>query len=185
VHRIVYDPYDKALLVCTGDRDHEVAILKTTDGFKTLRPIVKGEQQFRTATIVPLKECILYGTDNPGGENYIMSINRKNGMVGKIQQVPGPVLYGCLAGGTIVFSTMVEKGNHEVTVWAGNERSFRLIVHLKTRKMNWFWREVVGYSTVILPDGDSKGDYLYCTPIGTRQYSERLIKINMGECGEA
>lgn len=184
VHRIVYDPYARGLLICTGDRDHEVAILKTTDDFKTLRPIVQGEQQFRTATILPLKECILYGTDNPAGENYIMSIDRKNGMVRKIQQLPGPVLYGCLAGESIVFSTMVEKRNHEVSVWAGNARSFRLIVHFKTRKMNWLWREIVGYSTVILPDGDSKGPYLYCTPIGTKQYSDRLIKIHLGECEE-
>jgi hypothetical protein len=182
IHRIIYDPYDGSLLICTGDRNHEVAILKTTDNFKTLRPIVQGAQKFRTAAVIPRKDCILYGTDNPAGENYIMSIDRNSCSVRKIQQIPGPVLYGCTAGERIVFSTMVEKRDHEVTLWCGDQRAFKQIIHLKTRKMNWLWREIAGYSTVILPDGASSWPYLYCTPVGTLQYNDTLIKIHLEMC---
>ena len=177
VHRIIYDPYDNAILVCTGDRNHEVSIFKTTDGFRTLKPLVQGNQMYRTTSIIPLKECILYGTDNPNGINYVMALDRRSGKVDKIQELPGPVLYGCRVGEYTVFSTMQEKRNHKVTIWMGDDKAFRLVLHLKTRKMNQIWREAVGYSTVILPQGIGIWPYLYCTPLGTSRYSNSLIDI--------
>jgi hypothetical protein len=183
VHRIVYDPFWDTVLVCTGDRNHEVAILKTTDGFKTLEPVVQGEQHYRTTCLLPLPDCILYGTDNPNGDNYVMAIDRQSGSVEKIQQLPGPVLYGCQVGEVAVFGTMVEKKEHEVTLWAGNEKSFRLVAHFKTRKANQLWREAAGYSTVILPEGTGRWPYLFLTPIGTQKYANSLLRINLEKVG--
>jgi len=40
--------FESAIWVCTGDRDAEVAILKTTDGFRTLTPVVQGNPLYRT-----------------------------------------------------------------------------------------------------------------------------------------
>ena len=179
VHRIVYDPFGDALLVCTGDRDHEVAIWKTADGFRTLEPIVQGDQQYRTTSLIPRSQCILYGTDNPNGDNYVMAIDRQSGSVDKIQQLPGPVLYGCQVGEVAAFGTMVEKKEHEVTLWAGNEKSFHLVAHFKTRKANQLWREAAGYSTVILPEGTGHWPYLFFTPVGTQKYANSLLRINL------
>jgi hypothetical protein len=179
VHRIVYDPFEDAILVCTGDRDHEVAILKTKDAFRTLEPIVQGGQQYRTTSLIPTKESILYGTDNPNGDNYVMAINRENGRAERVQDLPGPVLYGCQVGEVAVFGTMVEKKDHEVTVWAGNERAFRLVAHFNTRKATWLWREVVGYSTVVLPEGTGRWPHLFLTPVGTQKFANSLLRINL------
>jgi len=55
---------------------------------------------------------------------------------------------------------MVEKKKHEVTVWAGNERAFRLVAHFQYKKGSWFWREAAGYSTVILPEGTGRWPHL-------------------------
>jgi hypothetical protein len=179
----VYDPTGDAILVCTGDRDHEVAILKTTDGFQTLEPIVQGDQQYRTTSLIPMTESILYGTDNPNGDNYVMAVNRHNGSVETVRKLPGPVLYGCRVGDVAVFGTMVEKKNHEVTVWAGNERAFRLVAHFNTRKGTWLWREAAGYSTVMLPDGTGHWPRLFLTPIGTQEFPNSLLRINLEEIG--
>jgi hypothetical protein len=183
VHRIVYDPIGDAILVCTGDRDHEVAILKTTDGFQTLKPIVQGGQHYRTTSLLPTKESILYGTDNPNGDNYVMALNRQSGSVERVQELPGPVLYGGQVGEVAVFGTMVEKKAHEVTVWAGNERAFRLVAHFNTRKGTWLWREAAGYSTVMLPDGTSHWPYLFLTPVGTQEFADSLLRINLERVG--
>ena len=185
VHRIVYDPIGDAILVCTGDRDHEVAILKTTDGFQTLETIVQGDQCYRTTSLIPMRDSILYGTDNPNGDNYVMAINRQNGSVERIQELPGPVLYGCRVGDVAVFGTMVEKKDHEVTVWAGNERAFRLVAHFNTRKATWLWREAAGYSTVILPEGTGRWPHLFLTPVGTQEFADSLLRINLERVGLA
>jgi len=179
VHRIVYDPYEDALLVCTGDRDPEVGIWKTTDGFRNLKPLVQGTQRYRTTSLIVRPQSILYGTDDPVGKNYIISLDRRRGTVEPIQEIPGPVLYACQVGEYAVFATMVEKKNHEITLWAGKENSFRLVMHFRARKMNQLWRELVGYGTVILPEGQSVWPNLFCTPVGTYDYSNRLLRINL------
>ena len=183
VHRIVYDRFGDAILVCTGDRNHEVAILKTTDGFQTLEPIVQGAQHYRTTSLIPMSESILYGTDNPNGDNYVMAINRRNGSVERIQELPGPVLYGCQVGEVAVFTTMVEKKAHEVTLWAGNEKTFGLVAQFNVRKANQLWREVAGYRTVILPEGSGRWPHLFLTPIGTQKYANSLLRINLEKVG--
>jgi hypothetical protein len=183
VHRIVYDPFEDAVLVCTGDRDREVAILRTTDGFQTLEPIVQGDQRYRTTSLIPMTDSILYGTDNPDGDNYVMAIKRHNGSVERVQELPGPVLYGCQVGDVAVFGTMVEKKDHEVTLWAGNERSFGLVAHFNTRKATQLWREAAGYSTVILPEGTGRWPHLFLTPVGTQKYANSLLRINLEKVG--
>jgi colanic acid biosynthesis glycosyl transferase WcaI len=181
IHRIVYDPYEPAFWVCTGDRDDEAAIWKTTDGFGRLTPVVGGKQIYRTTSLMVLPQCLLYGTDDPRGENHILSLDRKSGAVKKIRAVPGPVLRGCRVGEYVVFATMAEKGNHEVTVWAGDETAFRRIAHFSSRKRNQAWREIAGYDTVILPEGRSVWPFLHCTPAGTSEYDGHLLRIDLRE----
>jgi len=181
----VYDPFDESILVCTGDRSHESAILKTIDGFRTLKPMVRGDPLYRTTCLIPLPECILYGTDNPKGDNYAMALDRRSGSVDKIQRLHGPVLYGCQVGPYAAFGTMVEKKEHEVTLWVGNEKSFQLVAHFPARKVNPLWREGVGYSTVILPEGISDWPYLFLTPIGTSRYGNSLLRVNLEKIGQS
>ncbi len=179
VHRVAYDPYDDSVLVCTGDRNREVSILRTDDGFGTLIPLVRGEQRFRTTALIPVRSCILYGTDNPSGENHVMRLDRESGGVREVQKLPGPVLYGCRAGAHAVFSTMVEKRDHEVSIWAGDENSFRPVATFASRKMTAFWREIAGYSAVILPEGAGSGSGLFCTPVGTSEHPDSVMRISL------
>jgi hypothetical protein len=179
IHRIVYDSYDDAILVCTGDRDHEVAILKTTDGFHTLTSLVQGDQRYRTTSLIPLPEYILYGTDNPGGENYIMALDRRTGSVEKLQKVPGPVLYGSRVGEHTIFATMVEKQHHEASLWCGNGNGFSMVAFFKAKKWNRPLRELMGYPTAILPEGNSDWPYLYFTPVGTESDDGSLMRMDL------
>jgi hypothetical protein len=181
VHRIVHDPYDDAFLVCTGDRDQEVAILRTDDGFRTLRPIVHGDQKYRTTSLIARPDCILYGTDSPNGENYVMALDRKSGSVDKVQRLPGPVLYGCQVGNQVVFATMVEKQHHEVSLWVGDEKGFSKVTHLKARKWNRAVRELIGYPTAILPEGTSSWPNLYFTPVGTELHDGSLVRMDLSK----
>ena len=179
VHRIVHDPYDNAFLVCTGDRDQEVAILRTDDGFRTLGPIVHGDQKYRTTSLIARPDRILYGTDSPNGENYVMVLDRRSGSADKVQRLPGPVLYGCQVGNQVIFATMVEKQHHEVSLWVGNENGFSKVTHLKARKWNRAVRELIGYPTAILPEGTSNWPNLYFTPVGTELHDGSLVCVDL------
>jgi hypothetical protein len=99
--------------------------------------------------------------------------------VERLQEIPGPVLYGCLAGDEVAFATMLEKRHHEITVWAGHGKAFRQVAHFAAAKSSWLWREVAGYSTVILPEGAGRSGSLYCTPVGTAAYDGTPIKIEL------
>lgn len=177
VHRIVYDPYADALLVCTGDREEEAGIWQTKDGFRSLTILIRT----RTTALISCPRAFLYGTDYPRGENFIMALDRQSGRATKIQKVPGPVLYGSKVGRYAVFASMAERRDHEVTVWAGNEKSFQLAAHFPVRKSCQIWRELAGYSTVILPEGAACWPYLFCTPRGTSLYAGNLLRLNLEE----
>jgi hypothetical protein len=177
IHRIFHDPYDNALLVCTGDRDQEVGIYKTNDDFKTLESLAQGNQDCRTTALIPFRDYFLYGTDNPNGANFIMALDRRTRKVEKLQEVPGPVLYGCQVGGKAAFSTMQENKKHQVTVWVGSGRDFRQVAWFQTNNSTRLWRELVGYSTVVLPEGRQEGPFLYCTPLGDLTHSNTLMRI--------
>jgi glycosyltransferase involved in cell wall biosynthesis len=179
IHRVVYDPYDEAILVCTGDRDQEVAIYKTKDEFRTLEPLVCGAQEYRTTSLLPCRNFLLYGTDNPEGRNFIMALDRRTNKVERLQEIPGPVLHGGYVGEQVVFATMIEKRHHEITIWAGHEKAFRQVAYFEAHKSNWLWREVVGYSTVVLPEGVGRPGELFCTPVGTAKYADTPIKIEL------
>jgi hypothetical protein len=179
IHRVIYDPYDDSILVCTGDRDQEVAIYRTKDEFQTLKPLVGGGQEYRTTSLIPRSDYLLYGTDNPEGQNFIMALDRRTNQVERLQEIPGPVLYGCCAGEQVAFATMIEKRHHEVTVWAGQGKAFRQVAYFAAAKSNWLWREMAGYSTVILPEGAGRPGSLLCTPVGTAAYDGTPIKIEL------
>ena len=179
VHRVVHDPYDDAIWVCTGDRDEEAGIFRSTDGLRTLRRIVGGRQMYRTNSLICRESCILYGTDNPSGDNFVMALDRCTSRVERIQALPGPVIHGCEINGKVVFSTMVEKQNHEVTVWMGDENGFSLLAHLDARKRNRAWRELTGYPKVILPEGKGEVPALLLTPVGTKKFAGSLVRMRL------
>jgi glycosyltransferase involved in cell wall biosynthesis len=179
IHRVVYDSYDDAILVCTGDKDQEVAIYQTKDEFRTLKPLVGGAQEYRTASLIPCPDFLLYGTDNPDGQNFIIALDRRTNKVERLQKIPGPVLYGGYVGEQVAFATMIEKRHHEITVWAGHGKAFRQVAYFKADKSNWLWRELVGYSTVVLPEGSGSPGGLFCTPVGTAKYADTPIKIEI------
>ncbi len=179
IHRIIYDPYEDKLIILTGDRDNEVFILKADKKFKRIDIILSKSQKYRTTSLIPLKNALIYGTDNPKGQNCIMAIDRTNKKVHKITEIPGPVLYGCKAGRKVVFSTMIEKDHHKATIWAGDENGFRMICKYPVRKWCLLWREIAGYPTLILPEGEFEESNILFSPVGTKKDNHKLIRINI------
>lgn len=179
IHKIVHDPYENVLWICTGDRDREVAIFRKDKSFTTMSPLVQGNQEYRTVALIPLPDCLLYGTDNPRGDNFIIGLDRKTGKVRRVQAIPGPVVYGCRVGNMAAFSTMVERQVHEATLWVGNEKKMEKVAHFNAFKGARVMRELAGYPTAVLPDGESEWPNLYFTPRGIRGYGYQTYRLDL------
>lgn len=179
VHRIFHDPYDGSLVVTTGDRDAESFIFRSSDGLGTLEVIAGGAQHFRTASVVPVPGGLLYGTDDPDGQNHIILLKREGGYAAEVTDVPGPVMYGTLSGGKAVFTTMQENDEHEVSIWSGDESGFLKIMNIPVKQTSRLWREISGYPRVLLPNGISSENVIFATPVGTDQYANALISLKL------
>jgi hypothetical protein len=165
--------------VTTGDRDAESFIFRSSDGLRTLEVIAGGTQHFRTAAVVPVPGGLLYGTDDPDGQNHIILLKREEGYASEVTEVPGPVTYGTLSGGKAVFTTMQENDEHEVSIWGGDENGFNMLANIPVKQTSRLWREIFGYPRVILPNGTYSEQVVFASPEGTaHQYDDALVRMN-------
>lgn len=110
IHGIVPDYKNSCLYILTGDSDKESAIIKVTDNFKTVTPILCGSQQFRSCVAFPYKDGLLYATDTPREINHIYYARAVDGKwtVESVGEIPGPCIYGREQGDAYYFATSVE-----------------------------------------------------------------------------
>lgn len=110
IHAIVPDYKNECLYILTGDSDNESAILKVTDNFKTVTPILKGSQQFRSCVAFPYNDGLVYATDTPREINHVYYThpNKSGWSVDSICELPGPSIYGICQNKAYYFATSVE-----------------------------------------------------------------------------
>ena len=108
VHGIFWDPYTQNMWFATGDRDNECIIGYTEDGFKTVKEVFRGGQEYRTCFLFFYKDFIVYGTDSQYQKNVLRKLNRNDFEISDLQVVPGPVIRGTQLGNIAMISTDVE-----------------------------------------------------------------------------
>lgn len=121
VHGVCNDPYDKKLWVTTGDTNEEAGIWMTDDGFHTIEKVVGGTQQTRAIQLLFTKEHVYFGSDTPIEKNHIYRMDKKTGLVYKIQEVQSSVFWGSKVGNALFFSTAVERSKvnrcQDANIW--------------------------------------------------------------------
>jgi len=108
VHGIFKDPFTNKMWFATGDRDNECIIGYTEDGFKTVKEVFRGGQEFRTCVLFFYKDYIVYGTDSQYQENLLRCFDRKTLKITDLLNVEGPVIKGTQFGNIAMISTDVE-----------------------------------------------------------------------------
>ena len=177
IHGVFHDPHEGNWWVTTGDHDEEAGIWKTNDEFLTVQRVVGGSQRYRAVQLLFAQSHIYFGSDAPNEQNHIYRMDRQGRKVEQLQQVGGPVFYGCKVGASLFFSTAVEPSSVNKTryaeVWRSDDgSSWRRI--LRFRKdilpMKWFQ-----YGQVLFPSGEGDGQHLYCTPFATEMHGRTLV----------
>lgn len=121
VHGIYMDPYTKKMWFATGDRENECIIGYTEDGFKTMKEVFRGGQEYRTCVLFFYKDFIVFGTDSQYQQNELKKFDRKTLEITHLQDVQGPVIRGAQIGDVSMISTDVEPSevnkNTKAYVW--------------------------------------------------------------------
>jgi len=108
IHGIFYDKYENKLWFATGDEDGECMIGYSTDGFKTIKTVFIGGQDFRTVRLFFFKDYIVYATDSPLAKNFIYRVDRKSLKRVCVQNVQSSVINGVQTDKFCMLSTTVE-----------------------------------------------------------------------------
>lgn len=172
VHGVFNDPYTGALWVTTGDTDTESGTWVTEDGFKSLEKLIGGNQQTRAVQLLFTKTHVYFGSDAPREKNFIYRMERKSGRVERLQEVEGPVFWGCKVGEHLFFSTVVEPTSISLTkhacIWGSKDgESWRKVADF--RKDFWPMR-LFQYGQIRFPTGENNTGYLFFTPVATEKH---------------
>ena len=111
IHNIVYDAYRNIFYILTGDSDTESGIWWADASFKKVYPLCVGKQEYRSCMALPTQEGILYATDTPLGQNWLIKISLDGTTVRdikKLHKLPGPCIYSTRMNQYHLFSTSVE-----------------------------------------------------------------------------
>ena len=113
VHGVCPDRDNGRVLICTGDSDAESGIWEARDGFRSVRPLLVGRQQYRTCAAYPVEDGILYATDTPLCDNYIYHYSESEKKLTALYALNGPCIFSRRItdeGGrtTYLFATSVE-----------------------------------------------------------------------------
>lgn len=110
IHGIVPDKKRKCMYILTGDANNESAIWEAKRDFQYVKPILRGEQAYRSCVAFPVRNGILYATDTSREQNYLYYAEEKNENWNKkiICEMPGPCIYGNKFKDEYYFATSVE-----------------------------------------------------------------------------
>jgi hypothetical protein len=132
VHALEWDPHRRGIWVLTGDYGDEARIGFATPGFGDYRVVARGSQRTRAFSAVALRDALVYGTDSPLEQNYMMRLDPETGALAAVAPVQHSVFFTGLACDGLFASTVVEPSE----------------VHATQRVHVWFsadgeaWREV-------------------------------------------
>jgi hypothetical protein len=113
IHAIIADTFNNnRLWVLTGDNNDESHFYFTDDDFKSIHKFLSVGQISRAADLLIENDEILWGTDSPFQQNFIVKTSLQNPYAyEKISPLPGPVYYTSQnAAGGIYFGTTAEPG---------------------------------------------------------------------------
>ena len=108
IHGIFEDPYTKLLWIVTGDRENECIIANTSDGFKTLNIVFRGNQDFRACFLLFYEKFIVFATDSQYMQNEIKKIDRSSLKIETLQKIQGSGIYGGKTQNIAFISTTIE-----------------------------------------------------------------------------
>src|SRR6266536_733881 len=170
VHNIVHDRWGDCLWILTGDEGLECKVLRASCDLGALETVLSGNQQARAVAAIPTPDCLYLSTDTPDEKNHIYRLDR-TGRADRVGDLNASSTYGCQAGQSILFSTMVEPSavnrDREVhLVGSRNGMQWQTVASWKKDSLSMKYFQ---YGNAFLPDGENRTRYLAVTTVAVEQ----------------
>jgi len=184
VHNIVYDEWGNCFWILTGDHGPECRIVRASCDFKSVDAVLSGNQQARSAALVPTPDALYFSSDTPLESNHVYRLDRR-GNLGKLAPLSSSSIYGCLVGNAVFFSTMVEpsvtNSSRDVCLYGslGGADWQRL---QKWKKDRWPMG-LFQYGNAILPNGKNTTNLLAVTTIAVERTDLETSIWRIGTAG--
>jgi hypothetical protein len=91
IHLLQFDPFTQKIWFSTGDSDSECILGYANEDFSDVEVVGKNHQDWRCLELIFTPEKIFWGTDNPNGQNWLISFDRNSHMMQKIAHFNGPI----------------------------------------------------------------------------------------------
>jgi hypothetical protein len=91
IHLLQFDPFTEKIWFSTGDADSECIFGYANDDFSDIEIVGKNDQDWRCLELIFTPEKVYWGTDNPDGQNWLISLDRHTHTLQKIAPFNGPV----------------------------------------------------------------------------------------------
>lgn len=166
VHNIVYDRWGDCLWILTGDDGAECKIIRASCDLRAMEVASAGHQQARAVAAIPTQMGLYFSTDTPFEANHVYRLDR-SGNVEPVGDLASSSIYGCRAGGTMFFSTMIEPSpvntTREVNLAASRDgTNWQVLARWKKDHLPMRYFQ---YGNAFLPDGENNTRYLAATTI--------------------
>lgn len=170
VHNIVYDRWGGCLWILTGDEGSECKVLRAACDLGTIETVLSGNQQARAVAAIPTPDYLYLSTDTPEEKNHIYRLDR-TGRVDRVGDLNGSSIYGCQAGQSFFFSTMVEPSavntDREVhLVGSRDGAQWQTVARWRKDSLSMKYFQ---YGNAFLPDGENPTRYLAVTTVAVEQ----------------
>lgn len=181
IHGIVWDPYREGMWVLTGDEGDEAGLWWTDDEFRTIEPVLRGDQRARAVTVLPLESGLVVPMDSPFEVNHIQHFDPRSGDLQSLATVPGSVFFSGRTQGLWLLSTAVETSevncDQRPALFASRDG---IDWHLATRfRRDWPVLARTGsllqWPSLILPTGTSSLSTVFASGQGLRGAHGHLL----------
>lgn len=170
IHGIYRDPFDDLLYCLTGDRPEECRIISTTDGFRTIELLGRGDETWRAVSLVFTPEAILYGTDAAFRTNEIYRIDRKTKERISLGEVNSTVFYSRYVAESAFFATTAENApaqkENAAAIWCTTTGG-KLTEVIKFAKDRW-QGTLFQFGTISFPNGPIQSNELYFSVVAVK-----------------
>lgn len=158
-----------ALLVGTGDSNSESGIYQLDLNNKKLNTIVEGSQQFRAVSVLQGSDHLIWGTDAPDEQNYILRFNRKTNDLQKICEIDGPAYYSTKTkNGELYLATTIEdRLRHKACIYKSIDQGLSWTVYKSFKKDIWHCK-YFGYGIIEFIDGQNHSSELFYNLVGLK-----------------
>jgi len=170
VHNIVYDRWGDCLWILTGDEGSECKILRASCDLRSIETVLSGNQQTRAVAAIPTPDCLYFSTDTPEEKNHIYRLDR-TGRADRVGDLNGSSIYGCRAGQSLFFSTMVEPStvNTDRDVHLVGSRDGAQWYTVARWKKDRLPMKYFQYGNAFLPDGENTTRCLAATTVSVEE----------------